>query len=273
MLPEIMDVPPEEAVTHFRAKGFHVGFDWRDTSADRHLVSFTVAKAAEMDILRDIRDAVDRAIAAGATFGQFRDDLEPLLRRRGWWGRQVMTDPVTGRTGTVQLGSVRRLRIIFDTNIRMSYARGRWERIERVAENRPWLLYSAVLDERTRPRHRAWHGTLLRWDHPFWQSHYPPNGWKCRCGVRQLSDSDVRRLGISPSDAPPPDWDEMRAWRNRRTGRIHQVPRGIDPGFQFNAGRRDPVEDAAEMLRGRLAGAGAAMIAAVREEMENGAES
>ncbi len=36
-----LDVPPAEAVEHFRAKGFHVRFDWRDTDAEAHLRSFT----------------------------------------------------------------------------------------------------------------------------------------------------------------------------------------------------------------------------------------
>ena len=77
------------------------------------------------------------------------------------------TDPLTGESRIVQLGSPWRLRTIFDTNLRMSYSRGRWERIERVAADMPWLRYVAVLDERTRPDHLRWHGTVLRFDHSF----------------------------------------------------------------------------------------------------------
>ena len=43
------------------------------------------------------------------------------------------------------------------------------------------LRYVAVLDARTRPEHRAWHGLILPIDHPLWDTHYPPNGWGCRC--------------------------------------------------------------------------------------------
>ena len=167
--PEILNVPPVEAVESFRAKGFHVGFDWRDTDAAQHTTSFTVAKAMELDLLGDIRRAVDEAIADGQTFEHFRDRLEPLLRARGWWGRQEMIDPQTGETCIVQLGSPHRLRTIFDTNIRTSYARGRWQRIESVQADLPYLRYVAVLDQRTRPEHLAWHGTVLPVDHPFWQ--------------------------------------------------------------------------------------------------------
>ena len=78
--PEILDLPPEEAVAHFRAKGFHVGFDWRDTDASTHVRSFTVAKAMKLDILEDIQRAMDAAIAEGRTFEWFQDNLEPTLR-------------------------------------------------------------------------------------------------------------------------------------------------------------------------------------------------
>lgn len=231
---EPLNVPPEEAIEHFRSKGYHTGFDWRDTSAAQHVKSFTVAKAMEIDILEDIRSEVDDAIANGRTFGDFRDALEPTLARKGWWGKREMVDPETGESRIVQLGSPRRLRTIFDTNIRTAYAEGQWRRIERVAEARPYLRYSAVLDARTRPQHRAWHGLVLPWDHPFWETHFPPNGWRCRCSVSQWSAEDLEEHGWQVS--PDPDI-EVRPWRNRRTGRVHQVPAGIDPGWDHNVGK------------------------------------
>ena len=78
------------AVNHFRAKGNHVGFDWRDTQAAEHLRSFTVAKAMQIDILEDMRNAIDEALAQGKTFEWFKDELEPMLARKGWWGSKTM---------------------------------------------------------------------------------------------------------------------------------------------------------------------------------------
>ncbi len=252
---EILKVEPVEAIAHFRGKGHHVGFDWRDTDAAEHLRSFTVAKAMRLDMLQDIRGAVDRALADGLSFRQFQNELEPLLRARGWWGRQPMTDSLTGETRIVQLGSPRRLRIIYDTNLRMAHAKGRWERIERAAKARPWLRYLAIQDARTRPDHMAWHGTVLRWDHPFWETHYPPNGWRCRCIVQQLSDDDLADFGVEPSGGPPPGSGETRPWTNRRTGATVQVPRGIDPGFQHNVGLVGQAKPAQTQLAEKIAAA------------------
>ena len=250
--PEILNVPDTEAIAHFRAKGFHIGYDWRDTSAGQHVASFTVAKVARLDILQDIRAAMDRVKAEGRTFDDFRNELEPILRRKGWWGRQRMADPLTGQTRIVQLGSLHRLRIIFDTNLRMATAHGQWQRIERLAGVMPYLRYSAVQDARTRPEHLAWHGTVLPWDHPFWHTHYPPNGWRCRCAVQQLGEDDLERFGLEVSDEPPDGWDAARPWRDRRNEETHQIPLGIDPGFAHNVGRINLDREASDRLVQRI---------------------
>ncbi|MYE14516.1 MAG: head morphogenesis protein [Gammaproteobacteria bacterium] len=249
--PEILTVSPVEAVEHFRGKGYHLGFDWRDTAAGHHLASFTVAKVAQLDILEDIREAVDEAIAEGMTFRQFQQRLEPMLQGKGWWGRREMIDPVTGERRLVQLGSPRRLRTIFDTNIRMARAHGRWTRVQRLKGVMPYLRYVAVLDARTRPEHALWHGTVLPVDHPWWKTHFPPNGWHCRCIVVQLSDDDLERYGYKVSPDPVVD---SRPWRNRRTGEVVQVPRGMDPGFAHNVGLV-PFEHTGRIFFQRLAGA------------------
>jgi len=228
-------LPPADALKYFEGKGYKPSFDWRDVWQEEHARAFTVAKAMRLDILEDIRREVDSALRDGITFQQFRTRLEPTLRSKGWWGRQLMTDPATGVEAPVQLGSPRRLRIIYDTNLRMARAAGHWAAIERTRARRPWLKYSAVLDGRTRPEHRAWHDTILPADHPFWDTHYPPNGWNCRCSVIQLSDRDLERYGFSPSDDAPPV--TTRPHVNKRTGEIVKVPRGIDPGFGYNVGK------------------------------------
>lgn len=232
---ELKPLPDQEALRYLRSKGYRIGFDWRDVRDQEHARAFTVAKGMRLDILADIREALDQALAEGRTFEQFKRDLTPVLQAKGWWGRQAMTDPKTGETTTVQLGSPRRLQIIFDTNIRTAHAAGDWARIERVKDRRPYLMYDPVMDGHTRPLHRTWNGIVLPVDHPWWDTHYPPNGWRCRCRVRQLSDRDLGRYGLKVAD-PAPEVVE-RDWLNTRTGVTEQVPEGIDPGFAYNVGK------------------------------------
>ena len=229
-----LNLPPEDAIKWFRAKGYKTGFAWQDVWQEEHAHAFTVAKAMEADLLIDIREAVDKALADGQTLRQFRKELEPILQAKGWWGKQELTDPVTGKKRTVQLGSPRRLETILRVNLKSAYAAGRWSRIERSKETRPYLRYGAVQDRRTRPDHQAWHGTILPTDDPWWDTHYPPNGWLCRCGTQQLSQRDLDRRGLAPGTAPPLDTYE---YTNPRTGEISQIPKGIDPGFAYNVGK------------------------------------
>ncbi len=227
-------LPPKEALAFLRAKGVALSFNWKDLWQEEHAAAFTVAKAMNLDLLSDIRGAVDEALAKGQTIRQFRKKLEPLLQKKGWWGRKTVKDPKTGKTVAVQLGSRRRLQTIYDTNMRMARAAGQWDRIERIAKKRPYLRYVAVLDNRTRETHRNWHGTILPVGHPFWETHYPPNGWRCRCTTVQLSKGDLKKYGWGVSRPPAV---KKIDWLNRRTGEMLKVPKGISPGFAYNVGR------------------------------------
>lgn len=226
---------PEEAIRWFRQKGLAPRFDWRDLYAAQHAKAFTVAKATQLDVLADLYQGVSDAIAKGHSLGEFKKTLRPLLQQKGWWGEEEMADPTTGEIRTVQLGSARRLQIIYDTNLRTAHAAAQWDRIKRTSQTRPWLRYVAIeKDGRTRQAHLNWHNTILPFDHPWWKTHYPPNGWGCRCKVLQLSDRDLQRYGFTPSkDAPE---TRYKVWKDDRNGITRKVPVGIDPGFDYNVG-------------------------------------
>ena len=225
-------VPPKEALEYFRAKGWKVGFDHRDVWRQEHAYAFTVAKAMELDVLQTIRGEVDKALAEGRTLRQFQRDLEPMLQRQGWWGVKELRDPVTGELRPVQLGSPRRLRTIYRANLRTARAAGQWERAQRNLRTHPYLVYRLGPSREHREQHVAWDGLVLPADDPWWNTHMPPNGWGCKCRVRQVSRREAARLG-GPVEAPKVT---TREWRNRRTGRVERVPVGIDPGWDTNPG-------------------------------------
>jgi SPP1 gp7 family putative phage head morphogenesis protein len=226
---QLKPLPFSEAIAAFRRRTDNpqASDRWASVWQDEHSAQFTVARSIGYDILGDIGDAMDSAIAGGSTYADFAKQLAPVLKAKGWWGKIERPDGEQ-----VQLGSYRRLTTIFNTNMRVSYAAGRWEQIQRSKATLPYLMYSAVLDSRTRPAHRAWHGTVLPVDHPWWLAHYPPCGWNCRCSVIQLTESAARKRGITqtPPSGPP------RQWFNPTTGERVQVPYGIDPGWGYNVG-------------------------------------
>jgi SPP1 gp7 family putative phage head morphogenesis protein len=194
-LAALFALPPEEAIAFFRSKGYAISWNWWDTWREAHDRAFTVAKATRLDILQDIRAAVDEALAAGQTERWFKQTLGPVLQRKGWWGRKLVVDP-DGAVQVIQEGSPRRLETIFRTNLQTSYAAGRWKAFEANAAARPYVEYVAVMDGRTRPAHAALNGRVFRIDDPALEVIAPPNGWNCRCRLRALSGADLRARGL-----------------------------------------------------------------------------
>lgn len=236
MPPEVnlKPLPPEEAIAYFRQKGFRLSWHWQDMWHEDHVKAFTVAKAMRMDILKDIRDALDMALAEGTTLEEFRKNLIPILQRKGWWGRRLLGDEAGAVE--VQLGSPWRLKTIFNVNIQTAYQVGHYRAMTdpAVLRARPYWRYVAVNDSRTRPEHAAWHNTVLHADDPWWDTHYPPNGWNCRCTVVSHSKRELDRDGLKVSKSPKV---KTREWVNPRTGEVIDVPEGIDPGWAYNPGK------------------------------------
>lgn len=251
--PRLQALPFDEAIAALKTRADNPlpSGRWQEVAADEHAIAGTVARSASFDILGDIFGSMKETLEKGGTFASWKKDVVPILQAKGWWGKKVVDGEV------VQFGSPHRLGTIFHANMRASYMSGRWEQIQRLKARRPYLRYVAVQDERTRQDHKTWHGTVLPVDDPWWSSHYPPNGWRCRCTVQQLSDRDLKRFGYTVSDAPPPG--AMKAWRNPVTGDVVEVPEGIDPGWQRNVGQAREVGLAAMAKIDRLpAPAGAA---------------
>ena len=238
---------PKEAIAFFRQKGYRPTFSYLDMMHRAHSDAFTVAGVTRLDILQDIRELIDDPVANGATFADFRKGMKERLSVKGWWQPVQVTDDATGETKTVDLSDSRRLRTIFDTNLRTAYAAGQWTRIQRTKKALPFLCYKTVGDGRVRPQHRAWHDIVLPVDHPWWDTHFPPCDWKCRCQVVQMTAGMVTRSGLRVWDAPPDDGPPVR-YENRRTGEVFEVPKGIHPSFAYNPGKQSNFPDPARYI-------------------------
>lgn len=64
----------------------------------------------------------------------------------------------------------------------------RWQEIQKRKFLYPNLRYETAGDERVRASHAALDGRVYPVDHSFWDSFYPPNGWRCRCIVIQTDE-------------------------------------------------------------------------------------
>jgi Phage Mu protein F like protein len=244
--------PPNEALAFFRAKKLKPGFDYRDVWREEHATAFTVAKAMEIDLLYDIQGALDQAIEEGLPLAQFKKNLKPTLVRQGWWGKSEETDPVTGEKKMVELGSPRRLRTIYRTNINIARAAGQEQRMQRTKRSHPYAIYELGPSREHRQEHVDWAGTTLPIDDPWWDTHAPINGWGCNCRRRAISKREYqRKLGKGEIKTKAPQIESVKHV-NKRTGEVISVPRGIDPGFDTNPGKVARDQYAAQILAERM---------------------
>lgn len=214
--------PPELAMKYLRSKGYTLSWDWHDTLGEAHASAFTVAHVARMDILQDIRGAVDEAIADGQTFREFRKNLEPTLKKKGWWGKQKGINPKTGVEESFLAGSPHRLRTIYETNMKLAYNAGREESFQRNKKNRPYGQLVAVMDSATRDEHAKLHEKTFPLDDPFWDRFTPPIDYRCRCRKRALSGTQVKRMGVKVLSSKGRMIREDRVI-SKRTGEVRPV--------------------------------------------------
>ena len=91
-LKAMFKLSPSMAIKYFKNKNNKLSWDWHDVWQSSHKKSFTVAKLMREDVLQDIKDSLDKALAEGKTFQQFQKELKPTLQKKGWWGEQFVGD-------------------------------------------------------------------------------------------------------------------------------------------------------------------------------------
>ena len=171
----------DEAVRFFEEKGLRLSPEsYLDVWAAEHVSAFTVARVTAVDILEDIRKAVTDAIQDGIPLNEFKAALSSILEAKGWFTPKGEDAEITLPDGTVRKRLTPwRLNTIYQTNLQSAYSTGRYSQMMGVAAERPFWMYDAVNDARTRPSHAAQDGKVYRFDHPFWNTWYPPNGYNC----------------------------------------------------------------------------------------------
>lgn len=182
-------------------------------------LAYSIAGVASHDQLKAVMDSLTDVLKTGQTFKQ-------------WQREQAVKD--------LKLPA-HRLDNIFRTNIQGQYMAGRWEQFERNKQYRPYLMYDAINDARVRDAHLAMDGIIRPVDDPYWATHSPLNGYRCRCGLIALSEAQAQaRSGIGkglnkPVDEtamqPDPGWDYSP--RDRFAGIEQAITKRQDQGETY----------------------------------------
>lgn len=210
----------QEAIDYFRQKIQLPTETWTDIWEGMHSRAFVVAGAMKDELLSDFFSAIDKAISEGTTIADFRKAFDETVARNGW--------SYKGERGW-------RTGVIFNTNLRTAYATGNYKQMMATRESRPYWRYIGGLSEHPRPLHLEWNGTVLPADDPWWDTHFVPNGWGCKCQIVSHSLEELQRDGREVSDSAPDNGTYQ--WTNPDTGEVIDIPNGIDPGWAYNPGK------------------------------------
>lgn len=224
---------PKAALKYLAEKEVRISFDSGEIYREEHDTGFTVAKVMEGSLVSDIKTALMDALEKGGTIRDFAKQIRPALEKEQWLGKKEVENPKTGEVKDVAINTPHRLKTIFNTNMRTARAAGQWDRIQKTARARPFLMYELGPSTVHRKEHERWAGKILRWDDPWWDEHFPPNDYGCKCRVRQLSATEAARRG-GVSETPP---TEYKFWTNPATGERIRAPTGVRPGFDRNPGK------------------------------------
>lgn len=201
----------EAAVRDLHSRGVVTKEDFDAMTAAAKAQAFTVARQASADAVAGIRDALVENLARGGTLREFAEAVEAA-------------------GGVLSPAHVEN---VYRTNVMEAYSRGQREILDHplVADELPYVAYTAVHDSRVRPNHLALerHGidgtNVYRRDDPVVNKFYPPWDFNCRCHLIPLSVEDAAGRGVN----------EAREWL--RTGEPPAAPRHVEhPPFDLPEG-------------------------------------
>lgn len=172
--------PLHEAIAQFlkRKVVTRAEFDSLEDAAKRR--AFTVANAANREMVRTVKRELIRQVALGADFADFGKAAAKRFEQAGWTPANAS-----------------HVETIFRTNVLNAYNGGRVRQMSQpeIVDVRPYWQIMTVNDgpPRQRRAHQAVHGFVLVANDPFWQTAAPPFGYNCRCRLRSLSPRQLSR--------------------------------------------------------------------------------
>lgn len=187
----------KEAVDYFKKKINLPTKRWNDLEGAMHTRAFTVAGAMRADILLDFRKAVDAAIEKGESLQDFRDRFYNIASK---WRE---SDPSFDEKMQKPKYGAWRSKVIYQTNILTSAAAAQERQARAMPDVFTHAKYVCMMMPTSREQHKAWNGTVLPVNDPWWEKHSPPNGFGCLCEKEFISkyemDSGIEKVTKAPT--------------------------------------------------------------------------
>lgn len=166
--------------------------EWRGLQAAEDAAATRVADEVLTAVTRDLLEAVLQAIEGGTSFETFRADYDRIVTAHGWRS---------------QRGAGWHAQLVYRMQTSFAFATGRREQAERLEAARPGTYFGRLVtvgDHRVRHAHVLMHGIIRPIGDAYWETHWPPNGFNCRCYAQVVTAGMMRRIGWRVSSRSDP---------------------------------------------------------------------
>jgi SPP1 gp7 family putative phage head morphogenesis protein len=158
--------------------------------------AFTVSGIEAANVLQDLRDRI-ADLPLGGDWDKIKADLvekvSPFMGGEG-------DDPEA--QAKAEGKARRRAELLLRLHGFQAYAASAYRVMDRQRDVFPFWMYRSMGDGKVRDSHAALNGKILPANSAFWQRHYPPWEWGCRCQVVPMMEMDVEEIRDAEKDRP-----------------------------------------------------------------------
>lgn len=147
--------------------------------------AFVVTGVEDLNVVREIRDAI-AGIPRGGDWEEAKKTVEEKLG--AYYGEEQSTIRAT---------------ILLRYHVFQAYGAAHYRQMKADGDVYTHWQYRATGDGKVRESHAALDGLVLPQDHAFWQDHFPPWEYNCRCQVVPLLPEEVEDIRAEDEGRDP----------------------------------------------------------------------
>jgi SPP1 gp7 family putative phage head morphogenesis protein len=157
--------------------------------------AFTVTGIEDATVLQGIRDRIAE-LPAGGNWEDIKEDLAENI------------SPFLAKGDTpedaerAQIAATRRAELLLRLHGFQAYSAAAYQVMDAQRDVFPYWQYKSMSDSKVRDTHAALNGVVLPANAKFWERHYPPWEWGCRCQVVPLMEEDVEEIREAEAGKP-----------------------------------------------------------------------
>lgn len=208
-------VPHKEAVAFIKSKPAVSRAVFDRLLPELKARAFTVTGIEDATVLQGIRDRIAE-LPAGGNWEEIKEDLieniSPFLAK----------GDTPEDAARANVAATRRAELLLRLHGFQAYSAAAYQVMDAQRDVFPYWEYRSMNDQKVRDTHAALNGMVLPADSKFWEKHYPPWQWGCRCQVVPLTEEDVEELRAADAARP---LDERRVLEGEALRQIEEQGR------------------------------------------------